>query len=148
MFKSKTKKSSEKWYDDKKGGFSGKKNFGGGGWKGGGDRGPRSSMHKATCGECNSSCEVPFKPNGRKPVLCSNCFEKESGGARKSKFGGAKRFGGSNRDGKPAFRTAPSDGNKEVVKQLKELNTKMDKVLIAMTDLIDGMNGNVEIDED
>ena len=36
-------------------------------------------MHKATCNECGQACEVPFKPNGRKPVFCSNCFKREEG---------------------------------------------------------------------
>ena len=33
-------------------------------------------MHKATCAECNSSCEVPFKPTEGKPVYCRECFRK------------------------------------------------------------------------
>ncbi|MBU1632183.1 MAG: CxxC-x17-CxxC domain-containing protein [Nanoarchaeota archaeon] len=38
-------------------------------------------MHKATCAECNSSCEVPFKPIEGKPVYCKECYRK-----RKDKF--------------------------------------------------------------
>jgi CxxC-x17-CxxC domain-containing protein len=34
----------------------------------------RPMMHKATCGECGSPCEVPFKPVGDRPVFCKNCF--------------------------------------------------------------------------
>ncbi|MFA5364313.1 MAG: CxxC-x17-CxxC domain-containing protein [Candidatus Bathyarchaeia archaeon] len=33
-------------------------------------------MHKATCAECKKECEVPFKPNGTKPVYCRECFAK------------------------------------------------------------------------
>jgi CxxC-x17-CxxC domain-containing protein len=46
--------------------------------RGGGGRnfgGPRE-MHKATCAECKQECEVPFKPNGEKPVYCRDCFNK------------------------------------------------------------------------
>ena len=32
-------------------------------------------MHKALCSECGEKCELPFKPTGDKPVLCSNCLE-------------------------------------------------------------------------
>lgn len=40
------------------------------------DRGEsRPEMHKAICAECGSPCEVPFKPSGDRPVLCSNCFK-------------------------------------------------------------------------
>ncbi len=35
---------------------------------------------QATCNECGDACEVPFKPNGKKPVYCRNCFRgKEDG---------------------------------------------------------------------
>lgn len=46
---------------------------------GGRDRrdGDRPQMHRATCNECGSSCEVPFKPTGSKPIFCSNCFERK-----------------------------------------------------------------------
>ena len=40
------------------------------------DRRPRE-MHKAVCAECGKECEVPFKPNGEKPVLCKECFIKK-----------------------------------------------------------------------
>lgn len=33
--------------------------------------------HKSVCAECGKDCEVPFKPNGKKPVLCSKCFNKD-----------------------------------------------------------------------
>lgn len=34
----------------------------------------RKEMFKAVCSECGNDCEVPFKPTGSKPVLCSACF--------------------------------------------------------------------------
>ena len=33
-------------------------------------------MHKATCSECGSECEVPFKPTEGKRVLCNDCFRR------------------------------------------------------------------------
>jgi len=42
-------------------------------------------MHKAICSECGKKCEVPFKPTGDKPVLCSNCFESKANVSRTSK---------------------------------------------------------------
>ena len=39
------------------------------------DFGPRE-MHKATCAECGSECEVPFKPTEGRPVFCRDCFAK------------------------------------------------------------------------
>lgn len=44
----------------------------------------RPTMHKAICSDCGNSCEVPFRPTGGKPVLCSSCFSMQKGGERKS----------------------------------------------------------------
>ncbi len=35
---------------------------------------PQTEMFAATCNNCNAACEVPFRPNGTKPVFCKNCF--------------------------------------------------------------------------
>lgn len=37
-------------------------------------------MFEATCDRCGSRCEVPFRPNGEKPVFCRACFGKNDGG--------------------------------------------------------------------
>ncbi len=37
--------------------------------------GPRE-MHKATCSECGTECEVPFKPTEGRSVFCNECFAK------------------------------------------------------------------------
>ena len=50
---------------------------GGGGYSSGGggyDRGPRE-MFSATCSSCGREAQVPFRPNGSKPVYCSDCFK-------------------------------------------------------------------------
>lgn len=48
-----------------------------------GNRGPRSfadrpprEMFKITCADCGKESEVPFKPDGNRPVYCRDCFEK------------------------------------------------------------------------
>ncbi|MEY4744996.1 MAG: hypothetical protein RL272_941 [Candidatus Parcubacteria bacterium] len=66
--------------------FSGGKKFGGGfekrGRAGGGFGGKdfaKPSLFKTTCAECGAPTEVPFRPNGSKPVLCRSCFKKDGG---------------------------------------------------------------------
>jgi CxxC-x17-CxxC domain-containing protein len=52
----------------------------------------RPMMHKAVCSDCGNDCEVPFRPNGTKPVLCSSCFSvQKDGGDRKPFAGGRDR---------------------------------------------------------
>ncbi len=60
-----TRKSSmngDRRYNDRRGG-------------GGYDRPPRE-MHTITCSECGKEAEVPFKPDGKRPVYCRDCFQK------------------------------------------------------------------------
>lgn len=104
----------------------------GGSWQGNDSRRQASKMFRAVCAECNESCEVPFKPNGRKPVLCSNCFRQDDGGSER-KFA------------KPAYRSTPRGGD-DVAKQIKMLNAKVDQILDILSDLID--DGDEEGDED
>ena len=39
------------------------------------DRAPRE-MHKVTCSDCGQETEVPFKPDGERPVYCQDCYKK------------------------------------------------------------------------
>ena len=117
--------------------FGGNKSFGGpsrGGFGGarGGDRGDRPMMHEATCASCGSACTVPFKPNGRKPVLCGRCFG-EAGGNEREPRNDSPRFE------KPAYvsrprREAPDNsGNSSAIvalgEQLRTINAKLDQIL-------------------
>lgn len=71
------KKSGDRSDRGDRGGFGGKKGGDRGGFRGSRDGERREvTMHKATCASCGSSCEVPFRPDGSKPVLCSECFGK------------------------------------------------------------------------
>ncbi|PKM88559.1 hypothetical protein CVU83_01485 [Candidatus Falkowbacteria bacterium HGW-Falkowbacteria-2] len=75
------------------GGFGGSRGGDRGGFGGrGSSRGEydRPEMHKAICSDCGSSCEVPFRPNGTKPVLCSTCFGAQKGGSDSRSFGGGR----------------------------------------------------------
>ncbi|HBU27996.1 TPA: hypothetical protein DEB00_02660 [Candidatus Uhrbacteria bacterium] len=116
------------------GGYKGRGGSNGGDWKRDGQSSGKPDMHRATCDECRASCEVPFKPNGKKPVLCSDCFRKDDGG--RPSYGHSERSDRSDRFEKPSFRSAaPSADNGEVVKQLKALNSKMDQLLDAIANM-------------
>ncbi|KKS94827.1 MAG: hypothetical protein UW68_C0017G0011 [Candidatus Collierbacteria bacterium GW2011_GWB1_44_6] len=38
---------------------------------------------EATCDQCHSRCQVPFRPTNGKPVLCSNCFAESKTDSRR-----------------------------------------------------------------
>jgi CxxC-x17-CxxC domain-containing protein len=94
--------------------FKGGKRFGGGGsdWN--------KPMHDATCAGCGKDCQVPFRPNGSKPVFCSYCFKKE-GNAE------PKRFDRGARPERPSFGGASNIGS-----QLKEINGKLDAIIRSL----------------
>lgn len=66
-----------------------KPRFGGGNRDGGrggfgGSRpsfGERKELFQAICSNCNKECQVPFRPNGTKPVFCKDCFVRPEGDA-------------------------------------------------------------------
>ena len=91
-----------------------------------------NSLHSATCSECGQDCQVPFKPNGKKPVFCSNCF------VREEKFGDRdNRDRGSNfYEKKSGYQSRPHARpdsrpslNGITTEQFKSLNTKLDMIL-------------------
>jgi len=96
----------------------------------GGGRGDRSpvTMHKAVCDECHKNCEVPFRPSGDKPIYCNDCFSSK----RSNDDRGPRRDFGD--------RPAPSFGkpapvSDEVKKQLSEISSKLDRLVIAIEKL-------------
>ena len=100
--------------------FSGKPSFGGprrvsfGASKSEGS----AERFQANCAQCHEKCEVPFRPNGKKPVYCRNCFKgKEEGGVN----GNARAFS-------PTAAATPN-----YAKQFEDLNAKLDR-LIALAE--------------
>lgn len=98
--------------------------FGGGGFKKpwenrgdkprggfGGDRGDRGpvEMHSATCSNCNKQCEVPFRPNGTKPVYCKDCFSSMKGADERGPRDGGERGGFGSRQDSHSGRPERSD---------------------------------------
>lgn len=112
--------------DSKPGGWKGGSKFGDKKpWERGGGRGDfaKPMMHSATCAECNASCEVPFKPNGRKPVLCSNCFKKGDGASSRSSYGNDRPFSNDKAGGSDMA---------QIVLQMKVMNSKLDTIIEAL----------------
>ncbi len=56
-----------------RGGGGGGRGFSRGG--GGGGYGGQRQMYPATCSSCGIQTQVPFQPNGSKPVYCRDCYQ-------------------------------------------------------------------------
>ncbi|MFH1380453.1 MAG: CxxC-x17-CxxC domain-containing protein [bacterium] len=53
------------------------------------------NLTRTTCSECHTTCEIPFKPTGNRPVYCSNCFSKRKNDnpSNSARYGSPKKTG-------------------------------------------------------
>jgi len=101
------------------GGGGGRRDFGGRG----GNRGDRV-MYPAVCDKCGQDCQVPFRPDGSKPIFCSNCFEKKQGD-----FGQGRNNYGDRRPSSDRSGGQSQNLNGEV---LASINSKLAQILELM----------------
>lgn len=133
--------------------FGGGKDFGQKSYFGNKDS-ERPTMHRATCDECGSPCQVPFKPMGSKPVYCNECFRANNEGSERPErrdsgksfgnknFGGNKSFGGSksfgsNKNYSSGNSFKPAAPSSDMSKQQYEmLNVKLDKIMKMLSSVL------------
>lgn len=87
-------------------------------------------LFDAICAKCGKPCQVPFRPNGKKPVYCSECF----GGTRQDVPSGD--FRRSDRFEQREFRPqrAPDGGLDGIKRQLDSIEGKLDELMDALTE--------------
>ncbi len=90
---------------------------------------PQGQMHQATCAQCGKSCEVPFRPDGSRPIYCRDCFGSNKPSASAREFQ------------RPSFKTPASVQQKPQVpdpridtiqKQLGKMEVKLDQILVSL----------------
>ena len=96
-----------------------KPSFGGGFNRGGSSGGRPVEMHQTTCADCQKMCEVPFRPNGKKPVYCKDCFGKNGGQSPENTRNYPQR----------ELKREPNIDNQDLTKQLESMNSKLDKLI-------------------
>ncbi len=103
-----------------------KQRFGGdrGGSRPGGPRERTFQKFDAICSKCGKPCQVPFRPNGTRPVYCADCF------------GGPHPI---SRDRNRPFEQRPSGGTKSLAdleRQIGAMNTKIDTMLRILENVV------------
>ena len=105
-------------------------------------------LHDAKCNKCGVMCQVPFRPNGKKPIYCNDCFasarDGESAPSRFSDRGDRNdrndRFPKPDFHSKPRFEKSfdrparveaprPDRRIDDLQVQVQALNVKMDMLL-------------------
>jgi CxxC-x17-CxxC domain-containing protein len=101
----------------------------------------KPELFKTTCTTCGKPCEVPFRPDGIKPVLCRECFSAKNGAPFTPKLRTNDRDQGTNK-----FRPDPSKSPADYVpfqptrdanyKELKQQITVLESKINRLVDLM------------
>ncbi len=88
-------------------------------------------LYKTSCAKCQNACEVPFRPNGMKPVYCKDCFVRDDERAprdsfQKKSFGNDRPSYGSDRAPARATPAAPDYRIDAILKELQTVNAKLE----------------------
>ncbi len=89
------------------------------------ERSGRPELFSAICSNCGKPCELPFRPNGDRPVFCRDCFDKKDDARGHSTFQRTERP----REFRSPSRENGSHDSSELKKQIANLEFKMDKML-------------------
>ncbi len=82
---------------------------------------------QATCSKCQKRCEVPFRPNGKKPVFCSECFVKDDSRSIDVSFSRRTPHDRPFRpSASPAFDTSAIS---DLKRQVETIHTKLDSLI-------------------
>ncbi|MES3031328.1 MAG: CxxC-x17-CxxC domain-containing protein [Patescibacteria group bacterium] len=130
----------------------------------GGDRGGRAgfdgpraergpiTLHSAVCASCGKTCEVPFRPNGDKPVYCRDCFAGRSamGGERSNRKDfrteGRSEMKRDFNSPKPSYAGAPTPNTTgDLQKKMEAMTVKMDKLISSIHTLTLALTQNSPI---
>jgi CxxC-x17-CxxC domain-containing protein len=88
---------------------------------------PPMKKYDAVCSTCGKRCEVPFRPDGSRPVYCTDCF----GAPHDAHTDGSKsKFPSRDFSARPSY--GPPAGGKSLAdleRQIGAMNTKIDTML-------------------
>jgi CxxC-x17-CxxC domain-containing protein len=87
--------------------------------------GPRE-LYNAECNSCHKNCQVPFRPNGKKPVYCSDCFNQNDDRSEKPRF--EKRDFNAPRSFGPSAPPARDSRIDDIKRQLDTMNATLERL--------------------
>ncbi len=106
-------------------------------------------MFQATCASCGKSCEVPFRPNGKKPVYCRECFAKNGGPSNMPPQGSQGPQGSNDHFAPKRDFDRPSSRRPEFKTEFKtefkpQFSQEGDRTLIDIKQRLEAMNAKLE----
>lgn len=88
----------------------------------------RTQLYPAVCASCNKACEVPFRPNGQRPVYCKDCFGANREGAPMAQSPRREFRAPAAVSAAPAPRVEDSRIN-DLRRQMDGINSKLDRLI-------------------
>ena len=87
-------------------------------------------MHDAECNNCGARCQVPFRPNGKKPIYCKDCFVKDDSREDRPRF--------ASRDAAPARMPAAAAHDPRIdalARQMGDVQATLERIAGAVESL-------------
>lgn len=94
------------------------------------------------CADCGNDCTVPFKPNGRKPVRCSDCFRGSNDGGgrndrpsyrrddrRNDRYDDRRSFDRPRYNDRPKQSKPKQNIGPTLKEEIKSINEKLERIL-------------------
>ncbi len=93
-----------------------------------------SENFKTDCSKCHAPCEVPFRPNGKKPVYCRDCFVRDDAAPRGNDRFEKRSYGPEKRSFTPERAAAPVEDPRigAMQKELTTIHTKLDTLIATL----------------
>ncbi|HEY0011095.1 MAG TPA: CxxC-x17-CxxC domain-containing protein [Candidatus Paceibacterota bacterium] len=103
----------------------------GGGQRFSGNRGfDQKEMFSAECNSCHKQCQVPFRPNGKKPVYCPDCFKRDDDRGERPRFD--TREYAPQRQQAPAPTSTKDPRIDDLKRQLDTMNATLERLVSAL----------------
>ena len=88
-------------------------------------------LYNADCSKCGGKCQVPFRPNGKKPIYCSNCFVRDESRPAFNSFE-RKEFK-PRTSARPSFNTeVPNREVQDLKRQIETMNATLEKLVTVV----------------
>lgn len=90
----------------------------------------QKELFNAECNGCGTRCQVPFRPNGKKPVYCSNCFTKSDTRSAPQRSDAGFRSGP--RPDRAFSQPVPDRQIEDLKRQIEAMNATLQKLVTTV----------------
>jgi CxxC-x17-CxxC domain-containing protein len=92
----------------------------------------QKELYDAECAKCHTRCQVPFRPNGKKPVYCANCFNQQEDRAERPRdsYQNKREFSGP-RPSRMEAAPAPSRELQELKRQVATMQATLEQLVTS-----------------